>query len=66
MQINEVLSPYAVANGLTLEEDDHTLWLMDGDKCVAAFSTSGAAKKEITEEADKYIARKKEEQWKTR
>jgi hypothetical protein len=41
--------------GLYLEEDDHTLYLKQGDEVLARWSATGASRDSILDEADKYI-----------
>lgn len=43
------------ANGLSLEEDDHCLYLLYKGKQVAVFSATGATVQSIRQEAEKVL-----------
>lgn len=61
MQIlTQALRPEHREAGLYLEEDDHVLYLKQGDEVLARWSATGATIASIWNEADKYIHSKEE------
>jgi len=53
--LTEVLRPQHREAGLYLEEDDHTVYLKQGDEVLARWPATGATIASIWNETDKYV-----------
>lgn len=58
--LTQVLKPEHREAGLYLEEDDHTLYLKQGNEVLARWWATSATVTSIWNEADKYIHSKEE------